>query len=60
MSDPKAAPARFPYTEHRTMAEVMAEEERQRQQDRERYERERRSLRCDYAREIARAAGVVR
>jgi hypothetical protein len=49
MTRPTAAPARFPYTEHRTMAEVMAEETlddaMRRGRDRERYDRERRSLR---------------
>lgn len=42
---PRAAPPIWPYLDHRSMAQVMADEQRQRETDRDRYERERRSVR---------------
>lgn len=42
---PKAAPALFPYPNHRTMAEVMAAEDQRRAYDREWYRNNRKSWR---------------
>lgn len=41
---PRAAPPYFPYRDHRDMATVMADEERQREADRQAYNRERKAL----------------